>query len=69
MTFFDFCVAITIGSVTANIGFGGDSSFHSAVAVLITLGLLAIITGYFHIDYCPDTWGRLCCAAVLHNMV
>lgn len=48
MTFFDFCVAITLGSVTANIGFGGDNSFHSGVTVLITLGLLAIITGYFH---------------------
>lgn len=49
MTFFDFCVAITLGSVTANIGFGGDNSFHAAVTVLITLGILAIITGYFHI--------------------
>jgi uncharacterized membrane protein YcaP (DUF421 family) len=49
MTFFDFCVAITLGSVTANIGFGGDNSFHSSVTVLITLGLLAIITDCFHI--------------------
>ncbi len=49
MTFFDFCVAITLGSVTANIGFGGDSSFHAAVAVLLTLGALAILTGYLHL--------------------
>jgi uncharacterized membrane protein YcaP (DUF421 family) len=48
MTFFDFCVAITLGSVTSNICFAGDSSFYSAVTVLITLGILAIITGYFN---------------------
>jgi len=46
MTLFDFCVAITLGSVTANIGFGGDNSFESTVTVLITLGLMATITGY-----------------------
>lgn len=46
MTFFDFCVAITLGSVTANIGFGGDSSMHAAITVLVTLCLLAILTGY-----------------------
>ena len=49
MTFFDFCVAITLGSVTANVGLGGDNSFQAAVTVLITLGLLAILFGYFHI--------------------
>jgi uncharacterized membrane protein YcaP (DUF421 family) len=46
MTFFDFCVAITLGSVTANIGFGGDNSFHAAVTVLLTLGFLSIVTGF-----------------------
>jgi uncharacterized membrane protein YcaP (DUF421 family) len=49
MTFFDFAVAITLGSVTANIGFGGDSSFHAAVTVLLTLGLLTLITGFLSI--------------------
>lgn len=49
MTFFDFCVAITLGSVTASIGLGGDNSFYSAVTELLTLGSLAIITGFFHI--------------------
>jgi uncharacterized membrane protein YcaP (DUF421 family) len=49
MTFFDFCVAISLGSITANIGLGGDNSFQAGVTVLFTLSTLAIITGFFHI--------------------
>ncbi len=49
MTFFDFAVVITFGSVTANIGIGRDNSFHTAVTVLITIGLLGLASGQFHI--------------------
>lgn len=49
MTFFDFAVVITFGSVTANIGIGRDNSFHTAVTVLITFGLLGLASGQCHI--------------------
>lgn len=49
MTFFDFAVVITFGSVAANIGIGQDNSFHTAVTVLITIGLLGVLSGFVHI--------------------
>lgn len=49
MTFFDFAVIITLGSVTANLAMGRESTPASAATVLVTLGVLAIITGYLHI--------------------
>jgi len=49
MTFFDFCVMITLGSVTATLAIGTNNTTASATTVLITLGALAIITGYLHI--------------------
>ncbi len=49
MTFFDFAVVITFGSVAANIGIGRDNSFHTAVTVLITIGLLGVLSGFLHI--------------------
>lgn len=49
MTFFDFTVVITFGSVAASIGMGNDNSFHSSVTVLITIGLLGLLSGFFHI--------------------
>ncbi|PKM51888.1 MAG: hypothetical protein CVV02_04565 [Firmicutes bacterium HGW-Firmicutes-7] len=49
MTFFDFSVIITLGSVTANLAMGQNSTPASAVASLLTLGGLAILTGYLHI--------------------
>jgi uncharacterized membrane protein YcaP (DUF421 family) len=49
MTFFDFAIVITFGSVTANIGIGQDNSFYSAVTVLITAGLLGLLIGIAHI--------------------
>lgn len=49
MTFFDFAVVITFGSITANIGIGRDNSFHTAVTVLITFGLLGVASGQLHI--------------------
>lgn len=48
MTFFDFAVVITFGSVAANIGIGQNSTFHSGVTVLITLGLLGLLSGFIH---------------------
>ena len=49
MTFFDFAVVITFGSVAANIGIGNDNSFHTAVTVLITIGLMGVLSGLLHI--------------------
>ncbi|PKM96445.1 MAG: hypothetical protein CVU84_01670 [Firmicutes bacterium HGW-Firmicutes-1] len=49
MTFFDFSVIITLGSVTANLSMGPNSTTASAVTSLLTLGALAILTGYLHI--------------------
>lgn len=50
MTFFDFSIAITLGSVTANIGLGSNATFSSAVTVLLTLCLLGIMVGLIHIN-------------------
>jgi uncharacterized membrane protein YcaP (DUF421 family) len=49
MAFFDFAVIITLGSVTANLAIGQDNTPISAATVLLTLGTLAIITGYLNI--------------------
>ena len=49
MTFFDFAVVITFGSVAANIGIGQDNSFLTAITVLITIGLLGLLSGFLHI--------------------
>lgn len=46
MTFFDFCVAVTLGSITSRIGLSGIDSFQTAVAMLVTLCLLVILTDY-----------------------
>lgn len=45
ITFFDFCVAITLGSVSANVGFGGDNSLHAAITVLVSYLVLGLVTG------------------------
>ncbi|HEY9060580.1 MAG TPA: DUF421 domain-containing protein [Pseudobacteroides sp.] len=55
MTFFDFAVIITLGSVTANLAMGPNNTTANAAAVLLTLGALAIITGYLHIK---SVWVR-----------
>lgn len=49
MTFFDFSIIITLGSVTANLAIGQNSTPTSSAIVLITLGGLSILTGYLHI--------------------
>ncbi|WP_010249869.1 DUF421 domain-containing protein [Acetivibrio cellulolyticus] len=55
MTFFDFAVIITLGSVTASLAMGPNNTTASAATVLLTLGALAIITGYLHIK---SAWVR-----------
>lgn len=49
MTFFDFAIFITLGSVTANLSMGPENTTASSATVLLTLGGLAILTGYLHI--------------------
>lgn len=49
MTFFDFAVGVTVGSVTANLALGSQPNSLIAATVLITLGILTIITGFAHI--------------------
>lgn len=49
MTFFDFAVIITLGSVTANLAMGEETKPIPTAVVLITLSALAIVTGYLHI--------------------
>lgn len=55
MTFFDFAVIITLGSVTANLAMGQNSTPVSATTTLLTLGALALITGCLHIK---SVWVR-----------
>lgn len=49
MTFFDFVVGITIGSATANISLGPDSTLKKGITVLLTFAVLTILIDYFHI--------------------
>jgi uncharacterized membrane protein YcaP (DUF421 family) len=49
MTFFDFAVIITLGTVTANMAIGSENTHLNAITVLLSLGFLAILTGFLHI--------------------
>lgn len=49
MTFFDFAIIITLGSVTANLAMGPESKPVIAATTLLTFGGLSILTGYLHI--------------------
>ncbi len=49
MTFFDFAVAITIGSVTANLAIGPPDTFYSSITALTTITALTFLIGYLHI--------------------
>lgn len=50
MTFFDFVVGITIGSVAANSSLGPyNSSLAAGITVLVVLTALVILIGYIHI--------------------
>lgn len=46
MTFFDFTVAITFGSLTANLGIGSSNTPLTAGIVIVIFGALAILTSY-----------------------
>ncbi|MFZ5944678.1 MAG: DUF421 domain-containing protein [Bacillota bacterium] len=49
MTFFDFVVGITIGSVAANHAFGPYNSITAGFTILILLALLTFLVDYAHI--------------------
>ena len=49
MTFFDFAVGITIGSVAANVALGPYTSIRAGATVLIVLAGLVVAIGYLHI--------------------
>lgn len=49
MTFFDFVVSITIGSVTANLAVGQVNTPASITSIIVTLAGLSILTAYLHI--------------------
>ncbi|WP_053956058.1 DUF421 domain-containing protein [Inediibacterium massiliense] len=49
MTFFDFVVGVSMGSMAANLAMGPNSTPTTASTSLITLSLLAILTGLLHI--------------------
>lgn len=49
MTLFNFGVAVTMGSVTANLALGSKGTPYTAAAVLIVLAILSILTAYVHI--------------------
>ncbi len=49
MTYFDFAIVITFGSVAANIGIGQLNTFHNGITVLITIGLLGLLIDVLHI--------------------
>lgn len=48
MTFFDFAVAITMGSAAANLALSSASAVYSATTTLIILALLTVLTDYIH---------------------
>ncbi|MDP4109738.1 MAG: DUF421 domain-containing protein [Bacillota bacterium] len=50
ITFFDFAVAITLGSITANISLGTNMTFASGITVLLTFCALGLIAGIVHIS-------------------
>ncbi len=49
MTFFDYVIGITLGSVTANLAMVSQIPNSSAITVLITLAVLTILLDYIHI--------------------
>ncbi|TDX49055.1 DUF421 domain-containing protein [Orenia marismortui] len=49
MTFFDFAVGITVGTITGSIAMGSKPTSLSASIVLIILALLVLLTDYLHL--------------------
>lgn len=49
MTFSDFCIAITVGSVTADAAISKDGSFYPTIAAMVSFALLGLLTDFFQI--------------------
>ena len=49
MTFFDFVVGVSMGSMAANLSIGSKNTITSSLTSLITFALLTILIGYIHI--------------------
>lgn len=49
MTFSDFIVGVTIGSVTANLALGSKNTTYSAALIITVLMLLALLTAYIRV--------------------
>ncbi|GAB6098785.1 DUF421 domain-containing protein [Halanaerocella petrolearia] len=49
MTFFDFAIGVTAGTITANIALGAKSTSSSAAIVLTVIALLTLLTDYLHL--------------------
>jgi uncharacterized membrane protein YcaP (DUF421 family) len=49
MTFSDFAVGVTLGSVTANLALGSKHTAYSATAIIAVFTLLAVLTAYIRV--------------------
>ncbi len=49
MTFFTFVVAITLGSVTANLALGSNPTPYSSATIIVVFTMLTLLTEYIHI--------------------
>ncbi|MFZ7132152.1 MAG: DUF421 domain-containing protein [Eubacteriales bacterium] len=49
MTFFDFIVGVSMGSIAANLSIGANNTPATAATSLITFAGLTILIGYLHI--------------------
>lgn len=49
MTFFDYVIAVTLGSTTANLAIGPLHKSVISTVVLVTLAALAVLSGFLHI--------------------
>lgn len=46
MTYFDFAVGITLGSLTANMGLGPKPTLIVTASVIVTMAVMAVVTGF-----------------------
>jgi uncharacterized membrane protein YcaP (DUF421 family) len=49
MTFFDFAVAITLGTLAASVGMSTNTSATSAALVMVSFAVLGVMTDVFHL--------------------
>lgn len=49
MNFFDFGVAVTLGSVTANLAIGNNHNELAVAVILVSFGLIVLLADYLHI--------------------